>query len=414
MKYIRMTAFVFVVLLTLGIVFFTSDWIQEDTNLGLDLKGGFEILYEASPIDPSLPVTKESLNRTATSLAKRIDKVTGGVAEPQIDPEGKNRIRVKLAIQGDQQKVRDILKKPAELTFRSGAQYETVELYGSDFKEEGAKVYFDDANMPAIEVSVKDAAKLEAVTKKLQGQSLAIFLDDRMLTDPVVRAVISNGVASITGGYTVQEAKEVAETINLGALPLKLTEKYSQSVGATLGEASLKQTVYAGAIASIVILLFMLVFYRVPGFISAVSIIANIWLLLFVFNLLNATLTLPGIAAFILGIGMAVDANIITFERIKDELRSGKTIMSAHKAGSRHSLRTILDANITTIIAGLVLYFVGTGPVQGFALILVMSILVSMITNVLFSRFLLDLLIRSNTFKKPEYFGVKESEISAL
>jgi preprotein translocase subunit SecD len=414
MKYIRMTAFVFVVLVTLGVVFFTGDWVQKQTNLGLDLKGGFEILYEASPLDPSLPVTKDSLNRTASSLASRINKVTGGVAEPQIDPEGANRIRVKLAVQGDQQKVREVLKKPAELTFRSGQSFETIELYGSDFKEEGANVYFDEANMPAIEVSVKDAAKLEAVTKKLQGQQLAIFLDNEMLTNPVVQAVISNGVASITGGYTLEKAKEIADTINLGALPLKLTEKYSQSVGATLGEASLKQTVYAGLIASIAILIFMLIFYRVPGFISAVSIIANIWLLLFVFNLLDATLTLPGIAAFILGIGMAVDANIITFERIKDELRSGKTIMSSLKAGSQHSLRTILDANITTIIAGLVLYFVGTGPVQGFALILVMSILVSMITNVLFSRFLMDLLVRANVFKKPGYFGVKESEISAL
>jgi SecD/SecF fusion protein len=129
---------------------------------------------------------------------------------------------------------------------------------------------------------------------------------------------------------------------------------------------------------------------------------------------MDATLTLPGIAAFILGIGMAVDANIITFERIKDELRSGKSILSALKSGSRNSLRTIMDANITTIIAGVVLYYMGSGSVQGFALILIMSILVSIITNVFFSRLLLDLMLKGNMVKKPIYFGVKESEISAL
>jgi SecD/SecF fusion protein len=414
MKAIRLIAFLLIVGITGAVVGFTSEMVAKDTKLGLDLKGGFEILYEASPIDSSLPVTQESLNQTANSLISRINKATGGVAEPEIVTEGENRIRVKLAIKGDQQEVRDILKKPATLTLRSGDNFEVVELYGTDFKEEAAKVYFDQQNMPGIEIEVKDAKKLETVTQKLYQKPLAIFLDDELLSAPTVQAVITNGKASITGQYTVEEAKKLAETINLGALPLKLTEKYSSSVGATLGEQSLSQTVYAGIVASIVILIFMIVFYRIPGVVAAITIIVYIWLLLLIFNWMGATLTLPGIAAFILGIGMAVDANIITFERIKDELRNGKSIMSSLKAGSKNSLRTILDANITTIIAGAVLYFVGTGSIQGFALTLIMSILISMLTNVWFSRVLLELLVKSTAFNKSRYFGVKESEISAL
>jgi preprotein translocase subunit SecD len=414
MKAIRVLSFFLIVAISLGLIAWTSPSLADGTKLGLDLKGGFEILYEAQPVDPSLPVTKEALKETASSLLSRINKATGGVAEPEITVEGDDRIRVKLAIKGNQDEVREILKKPAELTLRSGANFETVELLGSDFKENAAKVFFDEAQQPGIEIEVKDPKKLETVSSKLLNQPLAIFLDQDLLSAPYVRAVITNGKASITGQFTFEEASKLADTINLGALPLKLSEKYSQTVGATLGELSLKQTVYAGVISSIVILLFMIVFYRVPGIIASITLITYIWLLLLVFNLMNATLTLPGIAAFILGIGMAVDANIITFERIKDELRSGKSILSALKSGSRNSLRTIMDANITTIIAGLVLYFMGSGSVQGFALILIMSILVSIVTNVFFSRLLLGLMLKGNLVKKPIYFGVKESEISAL
>jgi SecD/SecF fusion protein len=154
MKAIRLIAFLLIVGITGTVVGLTSGLIAKDTKLGLDLKGGFEILYEASPIDSTLPVTQESLNQTANSLIFRINKATGGVAEPEVVTEGKNRIRVKLAIKGDQQEVREILKKPATLTLRSGEQFEVVELYGTDFKEEAAKVYFDQQNMPGIEIEV--------------------------------------------------------------------------------------------------------------------------------------------------------------------------------------------------------------------------------------------------------------------
>lgn len=200
----------------------------------------------------------------------------------------------------------------------------------------------------------------------------------------------------------------------MGALPLKITEKYTQSVGATLGKQSLHDTLFAGGLASVLILLFMLILYRLPGVVASICLIVFVWLLLGVFYLMGATLTLPGIAAFVLGIGIAVDSNIITAERIKDELRSGKTISSSLRAGAKNSFRTIIDAHITTLIAAGVLYFMGHGIVKSFAIVLIASIIVNILTNVFLPRYLLNLLIKSGKFNKPSYYSVKEDEISAL
>jgi preprotein translocase subunit SecD len=410
MDFKRVGAFLLVVIVTFAVIGLTSKNIVNNLKLGLDLKGGFEILYVAEPIEAGQAVTKESLQETARSLEKRVND--SGVAEPEITTEGTNRIRVRLAGVKNEDEVRSTLKKPAELTFRGPDG--TKEMLGSDFVVGGAKLGFDSSNHPEIIIKVKDPNKFKDVTTKLLGKPLAIYLDEKELSAPTVRAVITDGTATISGNYSYDEAKTLTDTINLGALPLKLTEKYTQSVGASLGTQSLHQTVEAAAIGSAFILLFMLIFYRGPGLIASISLITYTWLLLLVTYLMNATLTLPGIAAFVLGMGMAVDANIITYERIKEEMRNGKSILSSLRAGSKNSLRTIIDANVTTILAAVVLYFVGTGSIQGFALTLIFSIIVSILTNVFFSRLLLYFLIRGNVFKKPGYFGVKESEISAL
>ena len=406
----RIAAFLLIVLVSLGIIVWTSPSILQGIRLGLDLKGGFEILYVAEPIEPGKTVTKDSLTETARSLEKRANE--HGVAEPEVTVEGNDRIRVRLAGVSNQEELRALLKKPAELSFRGPDG--TKELVGSDFVEGGAEIGFNQANQPEIHIKVKNADKLRQVSEKLLGQPLAIYLDDTLLSAPVVQNVLTDGRATISGNFTYEEAKKIKDTINLGALPLKLTEKYTQSVGATLGLMSLQQTLKAGIIASVAILLFMLLVYRIPGVVASITLIIYTWLLLLTFYWMRATLTLPGIAAFVLGLGMAVDANIITYERIKEEIRSGKSLLSALKAGSKHSLRTIMDANITTILAGLVLYYIGTGAIRGFALTLILSILASILTNVYFSRFLLHLLIRSQAFRKPWLYGVKEAEIRDL
>ncbi|MDB4866789.1 MAG: secD [Cohnella sp.] len=418
----RLLVFVLVVAVTFGVMAVTTPGLLDKTKLGLDLKGGFEILYEAKPLLPGGTVTKTSLNQTAKSLEQRANK--SGVGEPEVTTEGNNRIRVKIAGVADQDKLRDLMKKPADLQFRSayGCPADTkadrgyckVELVGSDFVENAAKVSFDQLNRPIVSIQVKDKKTFADITTRLVQKPLAIYLDNVFLSDPVVQQPLTDGSAQITGQPDRASAEKLAQVINLGALPLKLTEKYTQSVGATLGKQSLHATLFAGAIASALILLFMLVFYRLPGLVACICLITYVWVLLGIFWLMGAILTLPGIAAFILGIGIAVDSNIITAERIKDELRSGKTLNSSLRAGAKNSFRTVIDAHITNLIAGLVLYFMGQGSVKGFAIVLIWSIVINILTNVFFPRLLLHLLIQSGKFKKLGYYGVKESEIRAL
>lgn len=440
----RIVSFIVIVLVSIGVMVWSTPNLLNSVRLGLDLKGGFEILYEASPMTGGQEVTRESLVETAKSLEKRVDAVGG--SEPEITTEGSNRIRLRIAGVTDEKAVRERIKEPANLTFRSlgsssegttdnaAAEEETaansetetgaaadpyqgfgkIELTGNDFKPNGASVQFDQLGNPMISIELKNADKFADVTGRLVGQPLAIFLDDELLSAPNVNQRITGGTAQISGKFTREEAQNLRDTINLGALPLKLTEKYSQSVGATLGQQSLDQTLTAGIIGSIIILLFMVFMYRVPGLIAAFCLIIHTWGTILIFNWAGITLTLPGIAAFILGIGMAVDANIITYERIKEEMRTGKSILSAFRAGSKSSFRTVMDAQITTLIAGAVMFWLGTGSVRGFALVLMIDIITSIITNVLLSRYLLSLLIKAKSLKKPGYFGVKGSEIREL
>ncbi|AIQ54335.1 protein translocase subunit SecD [Paenibacillus sp. FSL R7-0331] len=414
----RLLSFIITVLVLTGVMAFTTPGLLDKVRLGLDLKGGFEILYQASPMDNGGELTRASLQQTAKSLEKRANAL--GTSEPEVTTEGTDRIRLKIAGVTDEAEVREKMKEPAVLTFRSAAEgdaagvYSKIELVGSDFVEGAAEVQRSNLNQPEISISIKDKAKFAEITKRLLGKELAIYLDENLLSAPFVRAELTDGKASISGNYTLDEARELADTINLGALPLKLTEKYSQSVGATLGKQSLDQTVRAGLVGSLIILIFMIGMYRLPGILASFALILHTWLLILVFVVADFTLTLPGIAAFILGIGMAVDANIITNERIREEIRSGKGIMSSVKAGNKTSFRTVMDANVTTIIVAAVMFAFGTGAVKGFALILIVEIVLSILTNLYFTHWLLTVLVKAGALKKPKQFGVKESDISAL
>lgn len=406
----RLIAFLAIVVIMFGVIAWTSPSLVKNVRLGLDLKGGFEVLYEAVPLEGGEAVTTESLKETARSLEERADAL--GIAEPEITTEGTNRIRVKIAGVTTEEEVKEVLAKPINLTFRDPDG--TIRLDGRDFVPDGAGIGYDELNKPFVTIKLKDAKKFEDITRDLVGQYLAIWLDEEELSRPMVNSAIPGGSATITGDYTTDEAKDLRDKINLGALPLQLNEKYTQSVGAKLGQESLQDTVTAGLIGTAIILVFLVILFRIPGVVAGITVITYTWLLVVVFNLMNATLTLPGIAAFVLGIGMAVDANIIMYERIKEEIRSGKSLLSSLKAGSKNSFRTIMDANITNIIASAVLYYIGNGAIRGFALTMIFSILVSMLTNIFLSRFLIMLLIKSNMFTKPSYYGVKEAEIREL
>ncbi|GGF94528.1 hypothetical protein GCM10010912_44340 [Paenibacillus albidus] len=414
----RLLSFIVTVAVLTGVMVFSTPGLLDKVRLGLDLKGGFEILYQAEPMETGGALTHSSLQKTAESLEKRANAL--GTSEPEVTTEGTDRIRLKIAGVTNEAEVRKKMKEPAVLTFRSAAEgdaagtYSKIELVGSDFVEGAAEVERDNLNQPVIGIKIKDKDKFAEITKRLLGRDLAIYLDDRLLSNPEVRAELTDGAASISGGYTLETARELADTINLGALPLKLTEKYSQSVGATLGKQSLDQTLLAGLVGSVIILLFMIGMYRSPGLLASFALILHTWLLILVFVIADFTLTLPGIAAFILGIGMAVDANIITNERIREEMRSGKSILSSVKSGNKISFRTVMDSNITTIIVASVMFAFGTGAVKGFALVLIVEIVLSIATNLYFSHWLLTLLVKSGKLSTPKHFGVKESEIRAL
>lgn len=415
----RIFAFVTVVVVISGIMAWSTPGLLKSVHLGLDLKGGFEILYEASPMEGGEKVSRESLLKTAQSLEDRANKL--GTSEPEVTTEGTNRIRLKLAGVTDEAEVRKLMKEPASLTFRSKDgteksenEYNKIEMVGTDFVENAAKLELGSMNEPIVAIKVKDKKKFAEITERLYGQPLAIYMNDQLISAPIVQAVLTDGTATISVGGDRKEAEELRDVINLGALPLKLTEKYTQSVGATLGKQSLDKTIEAGLIASAFILLFMVGMYRVPGLIASFTLIVHTWLLILVFVWADFTLTLPGIAALILGVGMAVDANIITNERIHEEMKSGKSVMSAVKAGDKHSFRTVMDSQLTTVIVAAVMYWFGTGAVKGFALVLIVEIVLSIATNIYLSRFLLNLLLKAGKLLKPKYFGVKESEIREL
>ncbi|MDA3130817.1 protein translocase subunit SecD [Aliibacillus thermotolerans] len=423
----------FVIVIALGVLIAqTAMDTAKGINLGLDLQGGFEILYEVQPVDGEGEITEDSLQATVSALNQRVNVL--GVSEPNISIEGENRIRVQLAGVEDQQTARELLSTEANLSFRDVEDNEL--LSGADLEENGAGVGFDQNNQPVVTVTLKDGDAFGEVTEQIlekyeaPNNRLVIWLDyeegdsfveesqkpnPKYLSAPVVHTPLYHKNIQIEGNFELQEAEFLAEVLNSGSLPVQLEEVYSNAVGASLGEEAMEKTIFAGYIGIALIFLYMIFYYRFMGIISVITLSVYIYLVLLVFNWMEGVLTLPGIAALILGVGMAVDANIITFERIKEEIRVGKSIMSAFKSGLRRSLSTILDANITTIIAAGVLFYYGTSAVQGFAVMLIVSIIISMITSVYFTRLLLGLWVNSRIFnKKPRVFGVKESEISDL
>ncbi|MGE8078402.1 protein translocase subunit SecDF [Peribacillus loiseleuriae] len=423
----RIVAFFLILLFIIATMGTTSKGILSNIKLGLDLQGGFEVLYEVIPGE-NQKVTPDVLSSTVESLNRRVNVL--GVSEPVISIEGNNRIRVQIPGVEDQSKAREILSTQAKLSFRD--YNDKLMLTGSDLKEGGAKPTFDENNTPAVSVTLKDKSKFKEVTQKIsampQGTNLlAIWLDfeegkdslkgnqENMISAPAVSQVFNTDTVQITGNFTVKEAKELADLLNAGSLPVELKEVYSTSVGAQFGEQALNETIFAGIIGILLIFVFMLGYYRFPGFIAVVTLGVYIFLTLLVFDWMNAVLTLPGIAALILGVGMAVDANIITYERIKDEIKLGRSVKAAVAEGTKNSLSTIFDANLTTLIAAGVLFFYGTSSVKGFATTLIISILMSFITAVYGTRFFMNLWVNSNIFnKRPGWFGVNKKHIHDL
>jgi protein-export membrane protein SecD/preprotein translocase SecF subunit len=427
----RIVAFILIVLLVGSTMGTTSKSILSHMKLGLDLQGGFEVLYQVKPAKPGQKIDKEVLASTVEALDKRINVL--GVSEPSIQIEGKDRIRVQLAGVTNQNKARQILSTQANLTFRDVD--DKVMMDGTDLKQGGAKQTFDQNGKPSVSLTLKSASKFAKVTKEISSKPygtnlLVIWLDyakgdsykeestkakPKYLSAPTVNEVFNQNTVSIVGNFTVKEAQSLASLLNAGSLPVKLKEQYSTSVGAKFGEQALHDTIFAGVIGVAIIYLFMLFYYRFPGFIAVVSLSIYIYLIMLIFDWMNGVLTLPGIAAIILGVGMAVDANIITYERIKEELKVGKSVKSAFQAGEKNAFTSILDSNLNTILTASVLFFYGTSSVKGFATMLILSVVMSFLTAVYGSRLLLGLWVHSRFLnKRASWFGVKPSEIKDI
>ena len=371
----------------------------ETINKGLDLQGGISVLEEVQ----GAKADSKTLDRTIELINMRVNKM--GVSETTVVQEGNNRIRIEIPGVFDSKEILDTVGKSGELKF-VGPDKVTI-LTGKDVKD--ATAYLDQENQPIIGLELNESGKTKFAdaTQKFLGQPITILMDEKELTNPTVQAVIVDGKATISGSKSLEDASRQAQIIKSGALPVTLKAISVKTVGATLGKNALPLSIKAGAIGILIIFIFMLLYYRAPGMIANISLMLYVVLVLGTFSAINATLTLSGIAGFLLTVGMAVDANVLIFERIKEELKTGKSIKSSVEAGFHRALSSILDSNITTIIAALVLYTVGTGAVKGFALTLMIGITISVFTALTSTKLLLKLAVEMGLLNKTTHFGVK-------
>jgi len=375
--------------------------ITQHINLGLDLQGGIHAVLEAVD-SPEAPATPEAVKGALGVIRNRVDQL--GLKEPIIQLEGNNRIIVQLAGVQDPEEAVRLIGKTAMLEFKN-PQGETV-LLGKDLKDAQAALNQSGEAEVHLAFNAQGAETFGKITTQYVGQPIGIFLDGNLLTNPRVETPILNGEAVIHGGYqSLEEAENDAILLRSGSLPVKLEMIEKRTVGPVLGEESLHKSYQAGLIGIVAILIFMIGYYRLPGILADFSLVLYGLLVLGILAFFGATLTLPGIAGFILSIGMAVDANIIIYERVKEELRSGKTLMSAIDAGFSRAFWTIFDSNLTTLIGAGVLWYFGSGPIKGFAVTLGIGILCSMFTAITFTRFLLRSIGRSRLITNLKLYG---------
>lgn len=419
-------------------------------RLGLDLKGGAHILLQAKGT-PENPLTDDSIQRLIAVLRNRVDQY--GVTEPVIQREGNNRVIVDLPGVSDPEAALELIGKTAQLEFREVVEaspplppgperpnYESQEAYMAALRrweevrdqrdrlagqlasraeddpnldiargEEGdiyllgstyvtgkslkdAKTSFDNLGRPVVtlEFDKEGARQFDEATATNVGRRIAIVLDGKVISAPVVQERISGGNAQISGSFTTAEAQRLAIMLRAGALPVPVEILENRSIGPTLGADSIRSGLQAGLIGAVLVFVFMFIYYGRLGLVANLALVSTILLLFAGLISLKATLTLPGIAGIILTIGMAVDGNILIFERMKEELREGKTPYASVDAGFRKALKTIIDANVTTLLAAAVLFYFGSGPIRGFAVTLSIGIFASVFSAVIVTRALLQ------------------------
>ena len=405
-------------------------------KLGLDLQGGTHLVYEADLSNIDKSKFSDSMQGVRDVIERRVNLF--GVTEPlvQVDTVGSHyRLIVELAgIKDIHQAIAMIGETPSldfreqrsdleaqaiiekynglapeqQQSFSEDPYFKPTELTGKYLKS--AVLQFDpNTNKPSIGLEFdSDGAKLfEEITSRNVGKKVAIYLDGSPISIPTVQEAISGGKAQITGSFTITEAKQLAQRLNAGALPVPIKLINQQSIGASLGEKSLHQSLFAGLIGILAVALFMIGWYRLPGVLAVIALIIYTAIALMIFKLIPVTLTLAGIAGFVLSVGMAVDANILIFERTKEELRWGKSLGGAIEEGFRRAWTSIRDSNVSSLITCAVLFWLGTSIIKGFALTLAIGILISMFSAITVTRNLLKLVVSEKMEKRLWLFGVK-------
>ena len=401
----------FVTLFAIGDV----DSVKDALKNGLDINGGVYVVMEAQT-DATGEELEDLMDQTRAVLDNRVNQM--GVAESSVTIEGDKRLRVEIPGVNNADEAIEAIGKTAKLTFILADG--TVVVDGSNVKD--AQIATDGSNYKILlEFDSEGASLFEEGTRKafnkevtptidgMASNEIGIVLDNEIITHPGVRdGVISGGNCEITGNYSKEEASTTAALIRGGALPVELVEIQSSVQTATIGTDALDKSIVAGAIGLALVFVLMLVFYGMLGLVADIALLLYVVLFLWSMAGMGVVLTLPGIAALILSIGMAVDANVIIFARIKEEIMAGKSIRVAVDSGFKNALTTVLDAQITTLIAAVVLYEVGTTSVKGFALTLIIGIVFSIFTAVVITQLFISLLALSKKFSKNKYFGVNE------
>lgn len=394
--------FIVVILAIIGVFVGTIGWLAGSIRQGLDLQGGTHIVMQAEDTAQN-KVTPEAITQVINIMQKRVNEM--GLTEPIIQREGANRIIIELPGEKDPQKAIETIGKTAVLEFKD--EEGNVKLTGEDLQNAKEQMGQNKQPLVALQFTDEGGKKFGDLTASNIGRHIGIYLDGEMLTNPVVNEAITGGSAVITGQRTLEEAKDLAILLRSGALPVKVSVMEVRTVGPSLGQDSKDKSVTAFTIGLSLVVLFMLAVYRMSGFVADTALLVYVLILLGILNILHATLTLPSIAGVILSIGMAVDANVLIFERFKEEIAAGKTLRLAVQAGFKRAFVTIFDANMTVIITSCILFFLGSATVKGFALSLGLGVAVSMFTAITVSRTLLMFLIDANWIHNPWWFGGK-------
>jgi preprotein translocase subunit SecD len=404
-----------------------GSWRAVETKLGLDLSGGLRVEYQAQPVDGKTP-TPGDMGVIKDIVERRVN--TTGVSEPLVTTQGSDRVVVELPGVTDPEAVRKLVGQTGQLDFVPLGSTQVTEgqildltqyppLFGGD-QVSSATVGTDQNGRPAVDFVLKSdgAQKFSDYTAGHVGSYFAITLDGSVVSAPVIQNAIPNGNVQITGGglagFNAADATNLVTILKYGSLPFPITALSSQTISATLGSQFLTQTVLAGLIGIGLVLAFMLIYYRLPGAVASFALVYYTLVMVAIFRLIPVTLTLAGIAGFVLSVGMAVDANILIFERMKEELRVGKSLPAAVEAGFNRAWNSILDSNVSSLITATILYALGSSVIRGFALVLILGVLVSMFSAIVVTRTILRWVVRQEWARKPSLYGLRDDEFVAL